>query len=79
MNIQKQMLYVCFFFNCLTFDTVNIFDLHVFIPDYIYRVLERFLSLLLSKYFTYCVLIWWVYQPMYCSNFSLILYDGLFP
>ena len=52
MNIQKQILYG-FFLNCLTVDAVNAFDLHVFIPDYIYRVL----SLLLSKYFTYCVLI----------------------
>ena len=52
-----------FFLNCVAFDTVNVLYLqvfshiHVFIPDYIYRVLEGFLSLLLSKYFTYCVLI----------------------
>ena len=71
----KSKFCMVFFLNCLTVDAVNAFDLHVFIPDYIYRVL----SLLLSKYFTYCVLIWWAYQTIYCSNCSLMLYDGIFP
>ena len=58
MNIQKQFLPDLYFLlNCVTVDTVNVFDLHVFISGYIYRDLKGFLSLLLSKYFTDCVII----------------------
>ena len=41
--------------------------IHIFIWDYIYRVINGFLSLL-SKYFIDCVLIWWVYQSIHCSK-----------
>ena len=51
----------------------------VFIWDYIYRVINGFLPLLLSKYFTDCVPIWWVYQSIHCCICFLILYDWMVP
>ena len=63
--------YVGFFQNCVTFDTMNISDLqysHKYTCIYFRLYLQisaRFLSLLLSKYFTYCVL-------MGISNYLLL-------